>query len=54
MTGRAVGSALRLLMAAAVVAAILTQLANTISLGTAWRTSSASSPSSRTSSAWSR
>lgn len=33
MTGRAVGSALRLLMAAAVVAAIITQLANTISLG---------------------
>ncbi len=33
MTGRTVGSALRLLMAAAVVAAILTQLANTVSLG---------------------
>jgi len=33
MTGRAVGSALRLVMAAAVVAAIITQLANTISLG---------------------
>jgi hypothetical protein len=33
MTGRAIGSGLRLLMAAAVVAAIITQLANTISLG---------------------
>ncbi|MGS0687466.1 Pr6Pr family membrane protein [Nakamurella sp. GG22] len=33
MTGRAVGSGLRLLMAAAVLAAILTQLANTVSLG---------------------
>lgn len=33
MTGRAVGSGLRLLMAAAVVAAIITQLANTISIG---------------------
>jgi len=33
MTGRAVGSALRLLMAAAVVAAIVTQLANTIGIG---------------------
>ena len=33
MTGRAVGSALRLLMALAVVAAIITQLANTISNG---------------------
>lgn len=33
MTGRAIGSTLRLLMAAAVVAAIITQLANTISLG---------------------
>ncbi len=33
MTGRSVGSGLRLLMAAAVVAAILTQLANTVSLG---------------------
>ncbi len=35
MTGRAIGSALRLLMAAAVVAAIITQLANTISSATA-------------------
>ena len=35
MTGRAVGSALRLLMTAAVVAAIVTQLANTIGIGTA-------------------
>ena len=33
MTGRAIGSGLRLLMAAAVVAAIITQLANTISIG---------------------
>lgn len=33
MTGRAVGTSLRLLMAAAVVAAIVTQLANTISVG---------------------
>ena len=33
VTGRAVGSTLRLLMALAVVAAIITQLANTISLG---------------------
>ena len=33
MTGRAVGSGLRLLMAAAVVAAIVTQLANTVSVG---------------------
>jgi len=33
MTGRAVGSALRLLMAAAVLAAIVTQLANTIGIG---------------------
>jgi hypothetical protein len=33
MTGRAIGSGLRLLMAAAVVAAISTQLANTISIG---------------------
>ena len=33
MTGRAIGSALRLLMAAAVLAAIITQLANTISVG---------------------
>jgi hypothetical protein len=33
MTGRAIGSGLRLLMAAAVVAAIITQLANTISVG---------------------
>lgn len=33
MTGRAVGSALRLLMAAAVVAAIITQLSNTIRIG---------------------
>lgn len=33
MTGRAVGSVLRLLMAAAVVAAVITQLVNTISNG---------------------
>ena len=33
MTGRAIGSALRLLMATAVLAAITTQLADTISLG---------------------
>ena len=33
MTGRAIGSALRLLMAAAVLAAIITQLADTIDLG---------------------
>ena len=33
MTGRSVGSGLRLLMAVTVVAAIITQLANTISLG---------------------
>lgn len=33
MTSRAIASALRLLMAAAVIAAVITQLANTVSLG---------------------